>query len=294
MLGVVVVVVHRLFLTPVADFLTLALDLCDKLNCMMELPTTLQTTEAFALALTQLKSKDKLMAEPGLWFLLGRAFLEGTNGVQKDSVKALHYIQQAADLGHVEAQFQLGLVTLEGKVAGVTQDTEKGIKYLLQAAEEQNAEAQLKMADIYFDGGFGVLADKEKAVAYLKQAADNGSSTAQFRMGEMLLKGRTTDKDKAIHYFAEAVKSSRGSSDGSKPTTERKAESERYLSDAIKNFTQAADKYTLLFLAGEVSSVASEWSSQLEAQSESFQGILHSLQVSQTHFGLNCEFYEHF
>ena len=79
----------------------------------------------------------------------------------KDVELALTYYQKAADAGHSEAQYIMGLLCIEGKK--VLQNYDLGIEWLTKAAMQGHKDAQFKLAAIYHQGEI-VPKDEQKAV----------------------------------------------------------------------------------------------------------------------------------
>ena len=134
------------------------------------------------------------------------------DGVPKDSDKALRLYHQAADMGHPQAQEDLGLIyytgykvkrnyveaikwykeaALQGQIKsayelsimycrgeGTPIDDSEGAKWKLVAAEAGSAEAQWGLALMYGRGD-GVPQDKEIARQWIRRAADQGYGSAE-------------------------------------------------------------------------------------------------------------------
>ncbi len=90
---------------------------------------------------------------------------------QNDFTTAAGCYQQAADLGHAEAVFELGVCYLFGD--GVTEDRTKGLALITQAKDAGNATALAMLAKYYLSE-----APKDKAgIALVRNAVKNGNST---------------------------------------------------------------------------------------------------------------------
>ena len=134
------------------------------------------------------------------------------DGVPKDSDKALEFYRQAADMGHPQAQEDLGLIyytgygveqnfveavkwykkaALQGRIKsaydlgimhcrgeGTPVDDSEGAKWILVAAEAGSAEAQWALALMY-GRGQGVARDRETAMGWIQRAANQGDATAK-------------------------------------------------------------------------------------------------------------------
>ena len=75
-------------------------------------------------------------------------FAQGLNAAEKnDFTTAAGCYQQAADMGHPEAIFELGICYLFGD--GVTEDREKGLALITRAKDAGNATALAMLAKYY-------------------------------------------------------------------------------------------------------------------------------------------------
>lgn len=79
----------------------------------------------------------------------------------KDVDLALTYYGKAADAGHSEAQYIMGLLCIEGK--HVLQNYDLAIEWLTKAAMQGHKDAQFKLAAIYHQGEI-VPKDEQMAV----------------------------------------------------------------------------------------------------------------------------------
>ncbi len=103
----------------------------------------------------------------------------GRFGFDKDTVSAFALYELAADQGHADAQFALGMCYFEG--AGVELNVERAV-FWFKAAEQNHCEAQLKLG-LGFDNGTGVIVDAVAALSWYMKAADQGHLAAQFNVG---------------------------------------------------------------------------------------------------------------
>jgi TPR repeat protein len=92
---------------------------------------------------------------------LGACFATGDWIGEKDEAKAIKWYTAAAEQGHAESQYDLGLMLLLGE--GTDKNTLKGMEWLIMAAEQGNDSACALLADIYEEGLFDVATDDEKA-----------------------------------------------------------------------------------------------------------------------------------
>lgn len=170
---------------------------------------------------------------------LGMSFYNDT-----DYNNAVNYFKQAADLGNIDASYQLGVCyqygygvdvddnqaqeyycksALLGNESGKNlvndyfayetgydfyykEEYEEAVKYLQLAAELGNIEASYLLGCCY-DYGYGVKADYEKAYDYYIFAAENGHAYAQYDVGFALEHGRGVEQDveEAVSWYDEAA-----------------------------------------------------------------------------------------
>jgi TPR repeat protein len=93
--------------------------------------------------------------------ILGAYFATGDWIGPKDEVKAVEWYTKAAEQGHTESQYDLGLMTLQGE--GTAKNTLKGMEWLKKSAEQGNDSACGLLADIYDEGLFGVPSNEREA-----------------------------------------------------------------------------------------------------------------------------------
>ena len=83
----------------------------------------------------------------------------GQNGKKSDTAKALELYRQAAEQGHIEAQFALGAAL---KMPGDYKNTREAVKWLRKAAEQGHQEAQAELGHSY-EFGIGVEINLQEA-----------------------------------------------------------------------------------------------------------------------------------
>jgi hypothetical protein len=118
-------------------------------------------------------------------------------GVNKDPAEAAKWWQKAAEQGHADSQFNLGLAY--GNGLGVKQDPTEAVKWFLKAAEQGIPPAQYALGVMY-GNGFGVKRDSTEAVRWYREAAGQGYKKAQKKLKELgvpLQEVRAEDKKEA-------------------------------------------------------------------------------------------------
>ena len=99
-------------------------------------------------------------------------FAQGLKAAEKnDFTTAAACYQQAADLGHTEAVFELGVCYLFGD--GVAEDREKGLALITRAKDAGNSTALAMLAKYYLTEA----PENAAGIALIKDAVSNGNST---------------------------------------------------------------------------------------------------------------------
>ena len=94
----------------------------------------------------------------------------------------MRWFRLAADQGHADAQFELGVMYYAG--VGVPQDEAEAVRWYRFAADQGNASAQHTLGFAYLHGR-GVPQNDTEAIRWYRLAANQGDATAQFRVGAM-------------------------------------------------------------------------------------------------------------
>ena len=101
-------------------------------------------------------------------------------------------LSQAAELGHPEAQYNLGYSYLEG--LGTSKNVEAANQWFLKSAKQDFVDAQFKLAYSYVLGR-GVQKDMEKAFTWFSKAAQNGDAESQLLLVGMYIEGNGVEKN---------------------------------------------------------------------------------------------------
>lgn len=127
---------------------------------------------------------------------LGSLYSEG-RGVAKNREeavmwhrKAAVYYRQRAELGDVQAQYQLGLLCLEG----VAFEPGEGLSWIVMAARQGHAEAQFTLANMQPESSAGATKERMK---WLEESARNGYGPAQYKLGVYFEQGIGVEKSPA-------------------------------------------------------------------------------------------------
>ena len=121
-------------------------------------------------------------------FRLAEAYEDGL-GVKFDISLAVTLYEKSANLGHMMAQYQLGVFYYWGiEEEGIDPNYKKAAKYYRMAAEQGYAETQCELG-IMYRKGLGVPKDDKKAANWLLKAAEQGHSDVAYDLGQMYLLG---------------------------------------------------------------------------------------------------------
>lgn len=126
-------------------------------------------------------------------------FEDGVAAAQQgDYTTAIALWQPLAESGHVDAQFNLGLIYDHG--AGVPRDLEKAARWFLLAAESGDRTAQSFMGEM-FAKGHGVEKDLQRAAEWYEKAALQGDAMSQYNLGILYASGKGVPLDD-VYAFA--------------------------------------------------------------------------------------------
>ena len=154
-------------------------------------------------------------------FNLGMAYLSG-DGVPRDSMKAVQWLKVAENQNFSEAQYTLGVLFIEGQ-EGIEKNTIEGLRYLNKAAEQQHQLAReyirKRQGDEKTSGslgtvvrsnvssdkdlltrakslytGIGTEKDYERSYKLFLPLAEGGNAEAARYVGLMKFSGKGTNK----------------------------------------------------------------------------------------------------
>ena len=169
-------------------------------------------------------------------------FNKGLTAAQNgDFATALEEFKPLAEQGHVDAQFNLGLMYSNGW--GVLQDYKEAVRWYTLAAEQGYALAQFNLGTIY-QNGTGVPQDYKEAVRLYRLAAEQGDSGAQYNLGTMYGNGKGVVQDFIYAHMWWNIAASNGFDKGNKTRVEEKmtttdiSEAQRLARECVKkNYT---------------------------------------------------------
>lgn len=123
-------------------------------------------------------------------FKLGHCYEIG-QGVHEDENESARWYQRAAEQGHAQAQFEIGLCYAIG--CGVTENSNESIRWYQQAVDQGHPGAQYMLGI--------VTLDKRAAFELYTKAADQGDVDAQFELGICYEKGEGVNKNEEDAFF---------------------------------------------------------------------------------------------
>lgn len=126
-------------------------------------------------------------------YMLGLMYFSN-DGVQQDINKALDYLYQASDAGHLPSMALLGRAHVEGGL-GVSKDVKSGLSMLEKAANGGDVSASVYLGKMYAKG-IGVDSNIERAMKWYEQAALAGDAHSQYVLGLAHMEGEGVIKDK--------------------------------------------------------------------------------------------------
>jgi TPR repeat protein len=140
-------------------------------------------------------------------FLLGRAYLFATDGLQKDETAAAVWFRKAADQGQVNSETFLAWMYEEGR-GGLAKDDVQAVYWYRKAADRGEPNAMRNLGLICLDGRGGVAKDEAQGASWFRKAAERGDESAQNYLGLMYEKGRgglPTDVLQATYWYRKAA-----------------------------------------------------------------------------------------
>ncbi len=117
----------------------------------------------------------------------------------------------AVQKGDPEAQYKLGVAYFHGR--GVEQDYVAASKWYQAAAEQGNDKAQFNLGLMCLDGNQGVAKDEAEAARWFRKASEHGHAKARFNLGRLYLNGLGVPKDNVEAYVWLTLASAQGQMD---------------------------------------------------------------------------------
>lgn len=146
------------------------------------------------------KKEDKNEDSPERIFLKGKASYSSL-----DYLEALASFKNAAERGHVTAQYNLGVMYSKGQ--GTIRNEMEAFRWFYQAAKQGDRDAQFVIGTRY-DKGNGVICDKVAAVKWLRMSAESGNIKAQYALANKFYYGEGVSRNyqAALKWYKKAAK----------------------------------------------------------------------------------------
>ena len=152
-------------------------------------------SDRLAMIQARVEKKDAVAID-----LLGQKYSFGSMGLKKDARKAAELWTKAAELGSIEALFNLGHVYLNGE--GVQQDKAKGIQYFEKAAMQGHVASRHNLGENEVKSG-----NYDRAVRHFLISAKLGYEDSVENIKEMFKVGLVTKEmyAQALRGYQDAV-----------------------------------------------------------------------------------------
>jgi hypothetical protein len=135
-------------------------------------------------------------------FKLANQYVEASDdGEDSDMMdEAFHWLNEAAEGGHLEAQYTLG------SIGSRNEDYDEAFKWFTRAANAGHRDSKTALA-VCYGAGQGTEVNTDEAVKWLTQAASEGCSDAKFRLGALYLQGQEVEEDatRGMAYLRDAA-----------------------------------------------------------------------------------------
>ena len=121
-----------------------------------------------------------------------------------DGANTFKYMLQAAELGHAEAQMNVGVLYYSGY--GVPQNFKLAAEWYTKAVENGNVDAGFFLAVCYLNGE-GMVKDTCRAVQIWAELAEKGHIRSQYNLGDCYDQGLCVEKnaEKAFYWYKKAA-----------------------------------------------------------------------------------------
>jgi TPR repeat protein len=147
-------------------------------------------------------------AEAGSPVASFRLAVASLSGEKPNLLGGYRYLLAAAGGNLSEAQNELGLLYLSGKLAGV--DAPAGVAWLTRAAQGGYAQAQNNLATLYERGAAGLPQNLENAGQLYSLAANQGNAAATLALARLITEGIGTKADPVKGWALATLAQERG------------------------------------------------------------------------------------
>lgn len=132
-------------------------------------------------------------SNPYARYRLAKIILADPAAEQERFRTALEWLTEAAEVGLVHAQYELGKIYRDGR--GVEKDALLAAAWLTRAAEQGSDAASYALGALLLTGGEGLAKDILSALNWLRRSAEDGNQYAQYRLGRLLLRGEDAPRE---------------------------------------------------------------------------------------------------
>jgi TPR repeat protein len=148
--------------------------------------------------------------------------LESGNGMEQSFSAASGWYKKAAEKGHLEAMYRLGLLYM---LSGPMKDYSQAIYWLTLATERGHASSRFRLSVMY-ERGLGCEANHEISLKLCREAADQGSTEAIEKLDSMETWMTTSDLAAFMQTRKPEKPVSNFSTDGIVPPSAKKTSGE--------------------------------------------------------------------
>ena len=164
---------------------------------------TKEEREAAMLALYIMKAEQ---GGVGNQYTLGSAYdssIGGAMSTVKNDTEAVKWYRLAAEQGHEEAQYRLGMMYADGR--GVAKNETEAVQWFRRSAEQGYKMAENALGNMYANSALdkAKAQDEAGAVEQYRLAAEQGNAEAQFNLGVMYANGQGVAKNdtEAVKWY---------------------------------------------------------------------------------------------
>ena len=129
---------------------------------------------------------------PDAQYILGSILFLGNDDIPKDKTNAKVWLHEAATNDNTNAQFLLGLISLEDD--DTPENKAEAYKWFALTAEKGFAKAQVQLGNM-FENNIGVPQNIEEAVKLYRLAATQEDAEGQYKLGFMFENGKGVKQD---------------------------------------------------------------------------------------------------
>ena len=135
----------------------------------------------------------------------GERLYYGLEGETRNYAAALDAYRQAAESGHVDAMYSIGVMYARGQ--GVNRNLNTAVRWFRIAAEHEHVAAQYHLG-LAYAGGRGAEEDPDEAFGWFMRAAGHEDVDAYKKLGWMYQTGLGVEKDwrKSLDWYSKASK----------------------------------------------------------------------------------------